>query len=286
MICSKAAFAGVALCALLAGCSGLAQSTSSCLAVQSSRVVRDARGPKKIYVANCAGFNVTTYTANKGKQTNPTIPSQNLGYCPEDVAVDAKGKIYVVGDYASLFSFKPNGKPTINLGKALVAVTVDASGKIYIVSFESVQAFEPDGTPTTPTITGFDSAAGIAVDANGKIYVSDQETGTITTYTADGTPTTPTISGLSSPTGVAVDANFKIYVVQQGLGEVTTYNSDGTPTTPTITGFVTPWSVAVSTVGDIYVTANNTITTYNSDGAHIQPTITQGLNTPVGLTLR
>ena len=59
------------------------------------------------------------------------------------------------------------------------------------ISYETVSTYNADGTPTTPTISGFQYARGVAVDANGKIYVADDTAGTVTTYAADGTPTTP-----------------------------------------------------------------------------------------------
>jgi uncharacterized lipoprotein len=75
MYSTKASLIGVTACAFLAGCSTFSQSSSPSPSLQQSnsrkiaqslqfpatQLVRDVSGPKKIYVANCSGFNLTTY---------------------------------------------------------------------------------------------------------------------------------------------------------------------------------------------------------------------------------
>jgi sugar lactone lactonase YvrE len=118
-----------------------------------------------------------------------------------------------------------------------------------------VTTYKPDGTRTTPTITGLSQPYGVAVDARGKIYVASaaggpMNFGEVTTYTANGKRASPTITmGMHSPYGVAVDAAGKIYVTtQNGVrldGTLTTYTAKGSLSTPTITGLNFPFGVAV-----------------------------------------
>ncbi len=59
-----------------------------------------------------------------------------------------------------------------------IAVAVDTNGKIYVGHGDRVTTYNPDGSPTTPTIVvrgvhgGSPSIFGVAVDVNGKIYVT------------------------------------------------------------------------------------------------------------------
>lgn len=178
-------------------------------------------------------------------------------------------------------------------------VAVDGAGKIYVTDAGTLRTFAPDGSPSTPTITGLQLPAGVAVDSAGKIYVvntccvstTGPSTWSVTTYKPDGTPTTPTITArLSQPTGIAVDRNGKIYVLntccQGSIGPstwgVVTYAADGTPATPTIVGAddANPAAIAVDANGTIYVANANfatpfggSITTYRSDGSPTAPTI-------------
>jgi YVTN family beta-propeller protein len=138
-----------------------------------------------------------------------------------------------------------------------VSVAVDAAGKIYVVNQgnDTLTTYNPNGSRTTPTITGLSGPAGVAVDAAGKIYVSNvnggpEGGGSVTTYTANGTPTTPTITaGLDFSGGLAVDASGKIYVANYYAG-VTIYEADGTQATSTFGVFGTE-AVALDPTGKI-----------------------------------
>jgi sugar lactone lactonase YvrE len=201
----------------------------------------------KIFVANASettfGGKVTTYKKS-GVETTPRIA--NIADLPTGIAVDMTGKIYVATVANDLIqTYTKNGAPTTptiqNQGLSFpYGIAVDRSGKIYAANSggggaSTVTTYKPDGTPTTPVITGFGQALGVAVDEAGKIYVTDGKNNTLTTYNPDGTPTTPTITGLHGPFGVAVDGAGNIYIVNDANSTLTTYKKDGTPTTPTIT---------------------------------------------------
>ena len=101
-------------------------------------------------------------------------------------------KIYLanIGD-GTITTYEPNGAettPTIKTGYAstdyLFGMTVGPDGKIYALNFYSLEisnsngtltTFEPDGTPTGPTVAikerGYVWPVGVAVDRHSKIYI-------------------------------------------------------------------------------------------------------------------
>src|SRR5579864_1548849 len=134
----------------------------------------------KIFVANASettfGGKVTTYTRS-GAETTPRIT--NVADLPTGIAVDRTGKIYVATVANDMLqTYTKSGAPTTptiqNNGlNSPYGVAVDTSGKIYVANSggggaSTVTTYNPDGTPTTPVITGFSQALGVAVDGAGK----------------------------------------------------------------------------------------------------------------------
>jgi sugar lactone lactonase YvrE len=233
-------------------------------------------------------------------------------------------KIYVanIGD-GTITTYEPNGAettPTIKTGYAstdyLFGMTVGPDGKIYALNFYSLEisnsngtltTFEPDGTPTGPTVAikerGYVWPVGVAVDRHSKIYILNSahygSPGFVRTYRPDGSRTKPTFTTAANPTSIAIDANGKIYVTNDAgphKYSVTTYLPDGTPTTPTITrGLHDPVSVAVGAEGTIYVanitpggpdgTGAGAITTYSADGTGPLERIRTGPSAPGGVAV-
>lgn len=254
-------------------------------AVLTLLLVACSAAAPKIYIASPDGHTITTYTA-AGVRTAPTI---TLPHQLNDMAVDAAGKIHVLGSDYTVTTYTAAGvqtTPTITgLRGGATGIAVDAAGKIYIANAadDTVTTYTSVGVRTIPTFTSppeAPSPQGIAVDAAGKIYVADYVDGTITTYTAAGVKTTPTITGLSLPNGFAVDAAGKIYVADAD-GPLHTYKPDGSRT-PTITLPKGPDAsdVAVDRAGKIYVLSSadggnhSIVRTYNADGTPSTPTIT------------
>jgi hypothetical protein len=263
----------------------------------------------KIYVTNIGNtdfmhnpfYTLTTYDATSGAQTTPTITG--LSDEPLGVAVDARGKIYIVCTDGTtgtniLTSYDANGTPaapTITGLNQPFGVAVDAGGNIHIANGNNtVTTYAASGMQIAPTISaGLDEPVAIAVGAKGKLFVANYAAGTVTTYNADGTRTTPTIAGLNAPNGVAVDSAGKIYVANYGDGDpgrgsITTYTASGTPAAPTISGLTGSSAVAVDATGNIYVVDQNdsVLTTYRADGTPASPTVTAGLFQPAALAVR
>ena len=153
--------------------------------------------------------------------------------CPEGVAVDASGAIYVSDVELHTVSKFANGVLTLNFagsgyegysgdgGPAAkaeladpVGVATDSAGNVYIADTENnrIRRVTPDGTISTiagVTKYGYSgdggpaleaqmwSPRGVALDASGNIYIADTENDVIRQLT----PTTPAIAGVTNAAG-------------------------------------------------------------------------------------
>jgi sugar lactone lactonase YvrE len=245
--------------------------------------------PKRIYVANYGGGRVTTYLPN-GLRTTPTFPNAHSAV---GVAVSPDGSRIYVTCNQSVQTYDSNGNPTtptffVDLPNQLA---VGPNGDIYVAEggTSSVKTFDPQGNEIPPTITGV-APYGIAVDAHGKIYVANVS-GTVTTYLPDGTPTTPTITGLGYLSGIAIGPTGKIYVLDNDANTEYTYDAKGNPSSPTIAGLVNPTGVAVDKRGRVYIlnsgygSHDSFEATYTSAGAPTSPTFKEGMYLVGGIAI-
>ena len=164
-----------------------------------------------VYVANTstasgAGI-ITIYPTSATGNFSPganVITGTNTGLTmPEDINVDASGKIYVA-----------------NTGNS--SVTTYAAGS------------SGNATPLqtiSGTNTGLNAPAGISVDTSGNIYVSNGPSASITVFAsgANGNATpirtiAGTNTGLSNPKGLTV-AGAKLFVANVGSSSVTVYSA-------------------------------------------------------------
>jgi sugar lactone lactonase YvrE len=232
----------------------------------------------KIYALNFDGLlgpgtsgTVTSFKPD-GTQTSPTIAIKETGYRgPTGIAVDAKGKIYVL-------SSEHNG------------------------SAGTVTTYRPDGSQTTPTFSTGPDSNGITIDDTGKIYVTNdvgvRHYDSVTTYLPNGTPTKPTITRrLAQPIGVAIAADGTIYVANYtdrnpdgpGGGYVTAYGAaGGGPLLRIRNGAGGPGGIVIHGT-NIYVASStpysSILKTYMLGGKKIEPTITAGLDEPSGIAV-
>jgi sugar lactone lactonase YvrE len=129
-------------------------------------IAADAAG--KIYVFNFDDNGLTTYTP-AGVKTTPSIAGLS-----ELFAVDASGKIYAAGTDGTLEAYGADGGqiPTIAVpkGSDVLDVALDGAGKIYVLSSvagskqSNLTTYNPDGTPSTPTITGLPGTLAVKID--------------------------------------------------------------------------------------------------------------------------
>ena len=183
--------------------------------------------------------------------------------CPEGVAVDGAGNLYIAD----------SGNQRIR--------KVDSTGTITTVAGTGEHGFGGDGGPASQA--QISSPTGVAVDGAGNLYIADagnhrvrrvDSAGTITTvagtgeagFGGDGAPATQ--AGIDRLTGVAVDGAGNLYIADWNSNRVRKVDSTGTITTIAGTGergfggdggpasqaqISSPTGVAVDGAGNLYI---------------------------------
>ena len=227
------------------------------------------------------------------------------GSAPAAATVAANGNIYVIGltarngtmtqftgridifNASGIATTSPMNTPVFSGGatSGFTGIAVDGTGKIFVSTDTEVFSTNADGTPGTPTITGFVKSEGVAVDTTGKIYVTDLGANKISTFDSTGTPTNPTIP-VGSPHGIVFNSG-KLYVTSdRPVNTLTTYLANGTAATPTISsGLVGPQGIALDATGRIYVqdSGSGNVLTFTPSGIPTTPTFAIG--GPIGIAI-
>ena len=180
-------------------------------------------------------------------------PRFTPGVSAAAATVAANGNIYVVGltarngtmtqfigridifNASGIKTTSPINTPVFSGGAAsgFTGIAVDGTGGIFVSRDTEVFSTNADGTPSTPTITGFVKSEGVALDTTGKIHVTDLGANKVVTFDSTGTPTGPTIA-VGSPHDIVFNSG-KLYVTSdRPVNTLTTYLANGTASTPTI----------------------------------------------------
>jgi streptogramin lyase len=204
-------------------------------------------------------------------------------FCPNDVAVDKKGNVYVVDAENSLIhKYTANGQLITKWGGngsapgkfslipnvANGGIAIDATGIVYVSdSLNSrIQKFTPNGDFIIAWggfgdgPGQFKNPEGIAVDGVGNVYVADDSTGKIQKFDPDGNYLGG-VQGFIAPKQVDVDRDGNVYVVDAGSYHV--YKMDPQFNVITYWGgftvlgeagkFFQPYGIAIDDAGAVYV---------------------------------
>jgi hypothetical protein len=156
-----------------------------------------------------------------------------------NVATDAQGDVYVIGDFQGTVNFNPNGAP-VDLTAAAPPTPGQAGGDGYLAKYSPtgqllwVQQFATDAAD-------FVSAAGLAVDAAGSVLV----TGWLTGATQVGSVTLPGTGGGANGNSIAA-----FVVKADSAGNILWAEQLGAAATSTDTWF---WVVTSDGAGNVYL---------------------------------
>jgi sugar lactone lactonase YvrE len=228
---------------------------------------------------------------------------------PADVAVDAKGNVYVVDGTASTVlkeTLQGNGtytQSTIPNISGLInplGIAVDGTGTLYVADTNNARVMsyilQPNGSYSqNPVATGLTKPQEVAVDGGGNVYSAQfTNPGTVLKWTlqTNGSYVQSTVaSGLAQPAGIAVDESGNVYVgetigaTQRVLKE--TLQGNGTYVQSVIaSGVNQAFCVTVDGIGNVYYTdkSNNVWElTLQSNGTYIQSLFKSGLSAPSGV---
>jgi len=260
-------------------------------------------GAGNLYIAdnsgNCMAYKVNPLTNQivavagdvdfvGGRPVPTTTPEPALGSgtCPQAIAVDGAGNIYI-GDANALNS---GGYPNV------VEEVSQATGEIWVMAGGGSNT--PSTTPQAATSVTISAINSLATDSAGNLYISDFFNNLIEKVTPAGqlvvvagggstpvstTPQAATSAQLNGPTGMVFDAAGNLYLSDQNISMIEKINSSGqivsfagggsnapstTPQAALTVGLNNPAGLAVDGAGDLYIAdfSNNLVEQVNLAG--------------------
>src|SRR5579872_3627047 len=135
---------------------------------------------------------------------------------PRESSVNAPLRTFVAASIlvcAASFWAGCNGKTILVPRQQTGLFATESRQKIYVGTLDTtVETFDMDGHPTTPTLAWLHQPRMGAVDADGNIYVTSVGNGSMEKYNSSGFQVSPTIVNLNRPRQVVVDAGGKMYI--------------------------------------------------------------------------
>jgi len=261
--------------------------TTAALSVSNNGSALAMDGAGNLYVAddiNCLAYKVMATTnqivaiagdANfvggfPNASTTP-IPALGSNTCPQAIAVDGAGNVYL----ADARLLNGGGYPNV------VEEVSAATGQIVVMAGGG--AGTPSTTPQAATSVAINGINSLATDVAGNLYISDFFNNLIEKVTPAGqlvvtagggttpvstTPQPATSAQLNGPTGMVMDASGNFYLSDQNIGVIEKINSSGqivsfagggttlpstTPQAALTAQISNPAGLAVDGAGDLYI---------------------------------
>ena len=259
-------------------------------------------GAGNLYIAddiNCMAYKVIAatnqivaiagnYTFAGGAVTPSTTPEPALGSntCPQGIAVDGAGNVYIVDAHFVNGSGYPN----------VVEEVSAATQEIFVMAGGGSNA--PSTTPQAATSVTLNGVNSLATDAAGNLYISDffnnlvekvTPAGQLAIFAGGGstpvstTPQAATSAALNGPTGMVMDGSGNFYISDQNISVIEKVNSSGqivsvaggggtapstTPQAALSVALNNPAGLAVDGAGDLYIAdfSNNLVEQVNTAG--------------------
>jgi Chitobiase/beta-hexosaminidase C-terminal domain/IPT/TIG domain/Domain of unknown function (DUF4091)/Family of unknown function (DUF6067) len=244
-------------------------------------------GAGNLYIAdtsNCLAYKVTAatnqivaiagnYNFISGAVTPGTVPEPSLGSntCPQAIAVDGAGNVYVTDTRAT----NSGGYPDV------VEEVSATTGQIVVIAGGGTAT--PSTTPQAATNVAINAINSLATDMAGNLYISDFFNNLVEKVTPAGqivvvagggstppsmTPEAATSAQLNGPTGMVIDGSGNLYISDQNIGIIEKVTSSGqiawfaggggtapssTPQPALNAQISNPASLAVDGAGDLYI---------------------------------
>ncbi|MDQ2832575.1 MAG: DUF6067 family protein [Acidobacteriota bacterium] len=261
--------------------------TTAALSVSNNGSALAIDGAGNLFIAddiNCMAYEVIAatrqivavagnYTFASGAVTPSTTPEPALGSntCPQGIAVDGAGNIYIVDAHFVNSSGYPN----------VVEEVSAATGEIFVMAGGGTAA--PSTTPQAATSILLNGINSVSTDSVGNLYLSDffnnlvekvTPAGQLAIFAGSGstpvstTPQPATSAQLNGPTGMVMDASGNFYISDQNIGVIEKVNSAGqivsvagggasapstTPQSALNVAISNPAGLAVDGAGDLYI---------------------------------
>ncbi|XP_019628041.1 PREDICTED: tripartite motif-containing protein 3-like [Branchiostoma belcheri] len=207
----------------------------------------------------------------------PTVVSEEQKMGPNDVAMDGKGNLWVVGgtlnsDFAVQYSKQGRVLRKFDLQTSgwVRGVAVDTTRNHILITHTTgdwcpqgeVQVFRPDGTlvGTVGRQQGMEHPQYITVDGEGNILVSDWGNNCVYVYNEDGQflfqfgGEGSGTGQLNSPRGICIDRAANIIVADMRNSRVEMFDKTGKFLKHITTDMKGPRAVAMATQGQIVIT--------------------------------
>jgi len=244
-------------------------------------------GAGNLYIAddiNCMAYKVTAttqqivaiagdylFTGSAPGVTTTPEPALGSNTCPQGIAVDGAGNVYIVDAHYVNASGYPN----------VVEEVSAATGEIFVMAGGGGNA--PSTTPQAATSVALNGVNSVSTDSVGNLYISDffnnlvekvTPAGQLAIFAGGGstpvstTPQAATSAALNGPTGMVMDGSGNFYLSDQNISVIEKVNSSGqivsmaggggnapstTPQSALSVALNNPAGLAVDGAGDLYI---------------------------------
>jgi hypothetical protein len=276
--------------------------TTAALSVSNNGSALAMDGAGNLYIAddiNCMAYKVTaatnqivaiagnyTFAGNPPAVTTTPEPALGSNTCPQGIAVDGAGNVYIVDAHFVNSSGYPNVVEEISA----------ATQEIYVMAGGG--SGTPSTTPQAATSVTLNGVNSVATDTAGNLYISDffnnlvekvTPAGQLAIFAGGGstpvstTPQAATSAALNGPTGMVMDGSGNFYISDQNISVIEKVNSSGqivsvaggggnapstTPQSALTVALNNPAGLAVDGAGDLYIAdfSNNLVEQVNVAG--------------------
>jgi len=200
---------------------------------------------------------------------------------PTQVALDARGNVWVANYNSAVAEFAPNGAAispaqgyTGGGLEVSFGIAIDGQGNVCVSNEPSGGAGSGNSSVTELSASGailsgasgyggggMDFPDAIAIDASGNVWTANYGNSTVSEISSSGAALSPNSGfgggGLSFPSGLAFDGAGNLWVADNGANQVSEFSSAGAALSPSAGysggGIKGPQAVALDQAGNVWV---------------------------------